>query len=428
MSTLLLGFLTLLPLHLSAQQLVELPGDDRIIEPDLGEVYSVGGAFETADWEVFGELGWEQVAFDAEGRLHIFDRANYRVVVVGPDGELLHEFGKEGEGPEEWRSPVQMTVFRDGRVAVADFEHRAFLIYDSEGELETRVSMGLQGSSMSLSTLYADPRSDAVYTGEGAGGLRITRMSEAMGGGEDAEPTGREIERWTLGDEVSKETFFTAWEPPPQETEPQTLRAGNTSFRIGSMGPRTFEPRVHLAPLPNGLALVDTSAYTVKILGREGELRRVLRRPSVEPREVTERIREREKERRLEELMEGDGPNIQIRMRGSGGDVMSPSQDQLREMMRGRIEQMRFYHEIPVVRRFTAGWDGTLWIERTPDEWWTDGRMDVLTPEGEYLGTLEADGPGIPAAFGPDGLVAYIETDEFDVPTIRVRRLPTELR
>ena len=54
--------------------------------------------------------------------------------------------------------------------------------------------------------------------------------------------------------------------------------------------------------------------------------------------------------------------------------------------------------------------------------------MDILTARGGYVGTVSADGPGIPQAFGPDGLVAYIERDGFDVPTIRVRRLPAGLR
>ena len=31
-------------------------------------------------------------------------------------------------------------------------------------------------------------------------------------------------------------------------------------------------------------------------------------------------------------------------------------------------------------------------------------------------------------AFGPDGLVLYWETDELDVPTIVVKRLPAEVR
>ncbi len=44
------------------------------------------------------------------------------------------------------------------------------------------------------------------------------------------------------------------------------------------------------------------------------------------------------------------------------------------------------------------------------------------------MGTFAAGAPGMPAAFGPDGLVAFWELDELDVPTIVVKRLPEEVR
>lgn len=34
----------------------------------------------------------------------------------------------------------------------------------------------------------------------------------------------------------------------------------------------------------------------------------------------------------------------------------------------------------------------------------------------------------MPNAFGPDGLVAYVTADEFDVPAVVVRRLPEGMR
>ena len=52
-----------------------------------------------------------------------------------------------------------------------------------------------------------------------------------------------------------------------------------------------------------------------------------------------------------------------------------------------------------------------------------DGPTDVLTPDGAYLGTIAADGLRIPDAFGPGGLVAYIEEDELEVQRVRVARL-----
>ena len=52
----------------------------------------------------------------------------------------------------------------------------------------------------------------------------------------------------------------------------------------------------------------------------------------------------------------------------------------------------------------------------------------MLKPDGTYVGTLPAGQIKMPDAFGPDGLAAFIETDEFDVPVITVRRLPQQIR
>jgi hypothetical protein len=53
-----------------------------------------------------------------------------------------------------------------------------------------------------------------------------------------------------------------------------------------------------------------------------------------------------------------------------------------------------------------------------------DGPVDLLSSEGVYLGSLPGGSLGIPEAFGPGGLVAVRETDEFDVATIRILEVP----
>ena len=52
----------------------------------------------------------------------------------------------------------------------------------------------------------------------------------------------------------------------------------------------------------------------------------------------------------------------------------------------------------------------------------------MLTTAGEYLGTFAQDAMDMPLALGPDGLVAFVEIDAFDVPTVVVKRIPEELR
>ena len=67
-------------------------------------------------------------------------------------------------------------------------------------------------------------------------------------------------------------------------------------------------------------------------------------------------------------------------------------------------------------------------MQRTGEEPESDGPIDVLTTEGEYVGTYRTGTTEMPDAFGPDGLAAFIELYEFDVPSVVVRRLPTGRR
>ena len=101
------------------------------------------------------------------------------------------------------------------------------------------------------------------------------------------------------------------------------------------------------------------------------------------------------------------------------------AEDRMREETRNR----GFFDEIPVVRGLRATWEGGLWVQRRGEEPWDDaGPIDVFGADREYVGTFPAGAPGTPAAFGPEGLVAYWEFDGMDVPIIVVRRLGAEVR
>ena len=53
--------------------------------------------------ELFGMIG--DAAFDLDGNVLVIDAANYDVRIFGPDGSHLMSFGREGEGPMEFRQP-----------------------------------------------------------------------------------------------------------------------------------------------------------------------------------------------------------------------------------------------------------------------------------------------------------------------------------
>ena len=179
--------------------------------------------------------------------------------------------------------------------------------------------------------------------------------------------------------------------------------------------PDGFGPALVARALPDGsLVYTDSSAYAIKVATRNGELTRVLTRP-FRPEPVTAAIRDGEIERLLAENEADASSNDRF------GDAFA-------ELGRRRIRNMEFYHEVPVVRTLRTSWEGTIWVQRRGDGPASDGPIDLLTPDGGYIGTYAAGTTEMPDAFGPDGLAAFIERDQFDVASVVVRRLPVRGR
>lgn len=407
---------------LSAQQSVELPGRDRAIAPEPEQVYSIG-SMTGEEWETFGEV--DRVAFDGEGNLYVLDRQNFRVVVVDPEGNLVREVGSEGDGPGELRFPMGFVVAPDGGIGVMDMGHQAFVVYDSDGEFVGNARNDFQSGVMGRDIHY-HPRGGAIGT---ASGIRMTiddGRQEISGGGSVP------VRFVPFAEGGEPEQLYEAWRLP---AAPRT--GGISSFSAGGGGgftmrgmsaARAFEPALLTGVLPDGrIVLADSSAYALKLIGAEGGLQSVIRRP-IAPRPVTRRDEEAEKARQLENLESGASGRpvaIMLTTGGSGGTTTQRmGGDAMSDMMRERIEGMVFADEVPVIADLAVDWEGRIWVERTGRRVGEDGPTDLITADGQYLGTIAADGMRIPDAFGPGGLVAYIERDEFDLPTIVVKRLP----
>ena len=384
------SLLALGPPALAAQEVIELPAEDRILEAEFEEVYRVGSIAGNA-WEQFSRVS--AVGFGESGNLHVMDDQGGRVVIVSEEGELVREFGRIGDGPGEFagntNTAVGFTVLRDGRTVVFDPGHGAFDVFGPDGEFERSVRM--PGNSMYLMRTLLPARD-----GENV----ITTSVEAFGMGGRAggpEPSFRPIYRLVLtGDEAVQDTVIRAWRP--------------------SGDPDGFEPELVAGALPGGgLVYTDSSAYAIKVAAGNGALTRVLSRP-FRPEPVTDRIRDREIERQLEENEE--------RVAQSDPRLAAARA----ELGRRRISSMEFYHEVPVIRDLQTSWEGTIWVLRRGEEPASDGPIDVLAPDGRYIGTFAAGTTAMPDAFGPDGLAAFIERDEFDVASVAVRRLPVGVR
>jgi hypothetical protein len=418
------------PTPARAQEVVELPRRDRMLEARLETVATIG-KFDGADWETFGDI--RDLDFDAAGNLYIFDGQKSRVVVVDASGRLVRTFGKEGDGPGELRQPVALVVNRDGSSAIADMGHRAFVLFGPLGAYSGSVPFGGDAGTVILGRLFPDGRRGVLSAGQ-----TMMMMTREVGRGGPqgplAPPRGHPIVRFSLEGEGGSKQLLRAWQPERPDAGGVQMRGmggGAMMFR----GPEdvAFEPRLLSGVLPDGgLAFSDSSAYAIKLMGPDGAVRRVLTRP-LEPGRVTRAIQDAEKARRLEELEAGGGPQMRVMIGGApgggGGRPQPISQEQIKQMRRQQIEQMQFYPELPVLLDLATGWSGKIWaVRRDSDDVAEPGVIDLIAPTGEYLGSVSAAAAGLPRAFGPNGLAAYVERDDLDVPRVVVRRLPATLR
>lgn len=403
---------------------------DQSLTLESTEIYRAGGAAAREEWAFFGPAAALHASFDGAGNLVLLDAMNKRVIVLEPDGQLVRVVGREGEGPGEFRSVIAFAVWRDGRFAVPDLGHSAIQVFRPDGELERFVRMddGDRPASSALfhSEIRADQRGERIIA-RGVGGVLVAmanRMNRRMGYQEDETSSGvddRALETLDFsGDMVVSRPILQGWRAPRPELMLSPGDDEDWAKVVASMEDRYFEPGFHWDVLPDGtIAYSDSTAYAIKLASLEGSVTDVLRRP-LSPQAVSPRIRRATVAYRLARFDE------RYETAPSTGMPFMASDPEARRL---RIRERGFYHEIPVVRGLKATWDGGLWIQRRgEDPWDDDGPIDVFSADREYLGTLPAGDPGMPVAFGPDGLVVHLERDELDVPTLVVSRLSGEAR
>ncbi len=385
--------LALAVLPLSAQEVIELPAEDRLLDADFEEIYRLG-AVDGSGWETFGRVN--SVGFDGAGNLYILDAGAVRIYVVDQQGNLVRQFIGEGEGPGEfggnYADALEFAVMRDGRVAVYDMGRMGFAIFDAAGEFERMIPLiGPQTHFPMIGGIQAFPGMERVLS---TTEVRYLRRAAPSPDDESPAPVFRYVLSYGLsGDQIRVDSAAAAWRP--------------------SGDPEAFKPRLAAGVLPSGAVVyTDSSAYAIKFAVPGGRVTRILTRP-FQPRRVTEAMRAAELERRLEGL--GDG----------GGDVM---RQRMIEFRRGQIEAMEFFDEVPVVLSLKASWEGTIWVQHRGGERTEGSRIDLIAPEGRYLGTFASGSTAMPSAFGPNGLAAFVVTDDLDVSYVVVKRLPDGMR
>jgi hypothetical protein len=394
-----------------------LDGADRALEWEREVLYEVGGA-EAEGWAAFGRI--VDVGFDGEGRLYVLDSQASQVHVLSRDGSLVRSIGTSGEGPGELSQAFGMAVFADGTVSVFDIGKFSLVVYGPDGEWIRDLRIDPSETGLLSTPILPLPYHNVLAS---IGGR--VRMGPPAAGSEPPEP-GRAIVMVPLdeAESLGPQVVMRGWEAPPPggAGEQTTMRGqGGAAISLQMNRMRAFTPAVRLGVLRDGrILMVDTTTYRIRIHGSDGTAQSQLSRP-IPPIPVTSPIEEKERARRLAAIESGGGLTVMTFGRG-GGAAQMPD---MSEMQRNQIADMLFYPEIQVIERIAADWQDRIWVERASGNPGEPGPTDVITADGDYVGTLAPDGLRTPRAFGPDGLAAWIETDDLDVQHVVVARIPS---
>ena len=342
---------------------------------------------------------------------------------------------------------TRFVALANGHSVIPDYRRVIFNEFLPNGQFGRHVRMG--DLSDALDMIYRADRTGGLLGQFRANRGRVEVDSATLATTRRTGEGPREVVRIDLeGGTAQISLFAVGWTPPHlafiNESTMSVLRGGGFTTE-GSVARVAFLPRLLWASLPDGgIAMSDSSAYAIKILDASGRVVRVLRRllPS---RPITAAFRRAYRSRELDSL----AAEMAEMRRGNEEDIalIEGVLQGTEDMQREAIESMEFADEVPLVDDLLTAWDGTIWVRRPPTSDFSfdlsanpgghnlqralqtnqmnrpPAPIDLLTPDGRYLGTIPATQGRWPAAIGPEGRVAYIEVNELGVPTVLVGRV-----
>lgn len=427
------------PVSSSADGIIDLPGEDRALKVNAEQLFV--GHVNPDGWRVLGPANrwlrsWRvtyrpgqtrtssdvRLGFDAEGHLYVLDPGTWRMYVVDPEGTLLREFGvaarEVGRGRRS-SAPARLGVGPDGGVLVCEYDAEECRVYSTDGELEQAANFGDYEGPAGITDHFRSARSStAFFTLMDPGGAWV-------------------VERTVLEDSGAETTgLANVWSPPERPrgaggSEGSTmgilLRSGSPDSVTATVSPgHPFLPMLRYDALPGGgFAFVDSTGYVVKLASADGRVHRTIRRPLV-PRPISEEMRAAERRQLHEgaESLANDFPEGRQR-------------EAVASALRDAVEEMYFHDEMAVVRNLVSTWEGGVWVQRSGEDPDGDGGpIDVLAPDGSYVGTIDTKDSGRllstlhhgRVAFGPNGLVAFVEDAPQEGTFVVLKRLPPEVR
>ena len=344
----------------------------------LTPVVSIGprSLSETGAPEEFGRVN--SATLGPDETVLVADGLNHEVRVFGLDGVHRRTFGRNGEGPGEFRSLYSVAWMGD-RLLTLDSSLGRIGEFSAEGEWlgQQRVEGRVSGSPAGIRLIPAGP--DEFY--------RLGFLRDAAG---ITRVLVRHDSRGETGDTLS-------WlQPPPGPAGFILCQHGGTITSF----PVPFGPGLAQHPGPGAVMYsAMTDAYRIAVTGRNGDTLRVIER-SLSPEPISDE-EWAAGNRDFEELL-AERPDAEC-------DPRRP----------GRPEAKSFIQSL-----FIAP-DGKLWVEviRTAGNRW-----ELFDPEGRLLGAVPAPPRKEDAApaFSADHLIT-IRQDSLDLDHVdvwRIERMP----
>jgi hypothetical protein len=392
------------PAVANAQRTINLPGQDRALAGSPEVAFRVG--VEDGDPnEVFSAIA--AVSFDGAGNLYVLDRDNGRIVVFDRTGRFVRTVGSKGQGPGELGFPVGLAVFPDGRLAVMDVASSGITIFGPDGQYADFVSPDRRFVQPRLSMSLVASMNDGLLM---AGG-QVSSSPDAPPQVSDSLPIVR------VGLDGDTRVVHRTYSKGPV----LSVSGGPNERQVALTSPPVFTPQVSWAALPDGgLAVSPGLQYEVRVVSPAGEVDAVLTRP-VRPRDVTNRDRDAARERARETMETGEG-GLRVEENNGRRTISAGGRGMPRQQIEQRLAAMQFAEQVPVVRGLRVDNAGNIWVQRDGGPGSGDYPIDILTPAGEYRGTIR--GIDLPNAFGPSGLAAFVETDDLGIQRVVVRRMP----
>lgn len=353
-------------------EVVTSPATDFELQLDTRRLFTLGGKEEGP--ESFYFLPATAVGSDDEGRIYVLDFNAARVVVFGPEGELIRTLGRDGGGPGEFQAPNGLSVTPEGVISVFDFGKGGLVRFDADGTVLPEISF----QEFPASTGH---RHFAVVDD----GIVVSTMAASR----DHEQRTHQLRLHGAG-----ETATLAELLPVERKLVISERCGG-----GIRRPPVFSPDLIWDARGGRVVTNAEPGYSVLVY-EAGRASHIVRRP-LPTRAATGELA-------LAEL--GDGLTIDF---GRG-----PCNITARELLDGQ----GYAATIPLILDLRLAPDGTLWTERRDDDPVAPPRIDLFDPSGAYLGTLPRGTP-FPVLLLPDGKFAIVEKDEFDVARLVVMKV-----